>query len=226
MPCPGRMWTLSKRVRSSNVPLSFRAKRGICFFLFSAALLAAPAADIGRTTRVIRRADVLRGKSTIALKEQDGVAENDRIRTQSSGRVRAVLNDGSILNIGSSSLLTVRGAGETSRAGSLELSYGRLRAVVSAQAGKSFEVRTKTAVCGVLGTTLFIDSSQDLTRVANLSPEPGARVRVISTNPAVRGEVVLLPGQGTSVPAQGPPQPPRRWTLEEVQAANQDTQIP
>ena len=209
---------------------SFRAKRSRlagCFFICVAALLpAAPAADIGHTTRVIRRADVLRGKSTTALKEQEGVAENDRIRTQSSGRVRVVLNDGSILNIGSSSLLIVRGAAETTSAGVLELSYGRLRAVVAAQVGKNFEVRTRTAVCGVLGTTLFIDSSQDLTRVANLSEEPSARVRVTSTNPAARGEVVLLPGQGTSVPAQGPPQPPRRWTLEEVQAANQDTQIP
>ena len=87
-------------------------------------------------------------------------------------------------------------------------------------------MRTKTAVCGVLGTTLFVDSSLGLTRVANLSDEPGARVRVTSANPVVRSEVVLLPGQGTSVPAQGPPQPPRRWTVEEVQAANQDTQIP
>ena len=150
-----------------------------------------------------------------------------RIRTQSSGRARVVLNDGSILNIGSSSLLTVRGAEEATRAGSLELSYGLVRAVVTASVEqRSFQVRTSTAVCGVLGTTLFIDSSRDLTRVANLSEEPDARVRVVSTNPAVRGEVVLLPGQGTSVPAQGPPQPPRRWTVEEVQAANQDTQIP
>ena len=196
--------------------------------LCAAVLLpAAPPVDIGHTTRVIRRADLLRGKSTTALKEQDGVAENDRIRTQSSGRARVVLNDGSILNIGSNSLLTVRGSSEATRAGSLELTYGSLRALVTAAAGqRNFEVRTKTAVCGVPGTTLFVDSSQGLTRVANLSDEPDARVRVTSTNPAVRGEVVLLPGQGTSVPAQGPPRPPRRWTVEEVQAANLDTQIP
>ena len=196
--------------------------------LLLAFLAAPPAAGVGRATRVIPRADLLRGKSTLPLKEQDGVAENDRIRTQASGRARVVLNDGSILTIGASSLLAVRSAAEGTRAGSLELRYGRVRAFVTARTASqgAFEVRTSTAVLGVLGTTLFVDAAQDLTRVANLSDEPDARVRVTSTDPRAPGEVILLPGQGTSVPVRRPPEPPRKWTLEEVQAAKSDTDIP
>src|ERR1039458_6608038 len=121
----------------------------------TAAMWAAPA-GIGRATKVIRSADLLRGSATTKLKENDAVNENDRIRTQSSGRVRVVLNDGSILNVGQSSLLTVRATTATSRAGSLELAYGRVRAIVSPSKSPAspFEIRTATALCGVLGTTL------------------------------------------------------------------------
>ena len=193
----------------------------------TAAMWAAPA-GIGRATKVIRSADLLRGSATTKLKENDAVNENDRIRTQSSGRVRVVLNDGSILNVGQSSLLTVRATTATSRAGSLELAYGRVRAIVSPSKSPAspFEIRTATALCGVLGTTLFVDSSRDLTRIANLSDDATSRVRVVSTNPQAPGEVILLPGQGTSVPASRAPQPPRRWSPEEVRAANADTEIP
>ena len=73
----------------------------------------------GRVTRVIPRADLLRGRFGGLLKDNSEVAENDRIQTQSMGRARVVLNDGSILNVGSDSMLTIRGASQISRAGSL-----------------------------------------------------------------------------------------------------------
>src|SRR5258708_28133577 len=103
----------------------------------------APPPGIGKTTKVIKSADLLRGKAKRAMKENLDVEENDQIRTQSSGRVRVVLNDGSILNVGSSSLMTIRAATGTSRAGSLDLTYGRIRAVISSStAPNRFEVRT------------------------------------------------------------------------------------
>lgn len=191
-------------------------------------LFLAASDGIGRATRVVKTADLLHGKSTAPLKEQDAIAENDRIRTQSSGRARVVLTDGSILNVGASTLFTVKSATADSRAGSLEIAYGRIRAEIVARAAsqRSFEIRTSTAVCGVLGTTVFLDASRDLTRIANLSEDAASLVRVVSTDARAQGEVVLRPGEGTSVPARGAPQPPRRWSAEEVQAAQQDTLIP
>lgn len=192
-----------------------------------AVLLLAATEDMGRATRVVKTADLLRGKITTPLKEQDVIAENDRIRTQSSGRARVVLTDGSILNVGASTLFTVKSATATTRAGSLEMAYGRIRAeIVAMVANRRFEVRTSTAVCGVLGTTVFLDASRDLTRIANLSDDANSLVRVVSTDTRVTGDVVLRPGEGTSVPARGAPQPPRRWSVEEVRAAQQDTLVP
>lgn len=195
--------------------------------LVAVAIACAATTDIGNVTRVVRTADLLRGKSTTPIKEHDAVAENDRVRTQASGRARIVLRDGSIINIGSSTLFTVKGANEGSRAGSLEIAYGRIRAdVVASAGGGRYQIRTSTAVCGVLGTTVFVDASRDLTRVANLSDDPKSLVRVVSADAKTPGEVVLKPGEGTSVPVKGAPQPPRHWSPEEVLAAQQDTQIP
>lgn len=181
---------------------------------------------VGKVARLIPRADLTRAARTMRLNENDAVAENDRIRTAAGGRTRITLNDGSILNVGSASELVVKVTQGAGQASNLELRYGRVRAWVAARAGASpFQVRTQTAVCGVLGTTIFVDASRDLTRVANLSAEATARVRVISTNSAMAQEVILLPGEGTAVPSNRPPQPPRRWTREEMQSAYEDTDI-
>jgi len=191
-------------------------------------LLLTAADGIGSVTRVVKSADLLRGKGSAPLKEKDAIAENDRIRTQSSGRARVVLSDGSILNVGASTLFTVKSASPNTRAGSLEMAYGRIRAEIVARVSnqRSFEIRTSTAVCGVLGTTVFLDASRDLTRIANLSDDTTSLVRVVSTDARAQGEVTLRPGEGTSVPVRGAPQPPRRWSVEEVRAAQQDTLIP
>src|SRR5258706_12276856 len=83
-------------------------------------LLLAANEGMGRVTRVVKTVDLLRGKSSAALKEQDALAENDRIRTQSSGRARVVLTDGSILNVGASTLFTVKSESASTRGRSLE----------------------------------------------------------------------------------------------------------
>lgn len=195
--------------------------------LLVAAMAATDVPPAGKASRVIPRVDVVRAVKTLRLKENEPVVEADRIRTGAGGRTRILLNDGSILNIGSSSEMVVRSLQEPSRASTLELHYGRLRGVVTSRTGSgSFHIRTATAVCGVLGTTIFVDASRNLTRVANLSDEATARVRVTSANAGVTQEVVLAPGEGTAVPANRAPQPPRRWTREEMQAAYNDTNLP
>jgi ferric-dicitrate binding protein FerR (iron transport regulator) len=188
---------------------------------------AAPAA-IGKVTKVFKKTDLLRGKGKLDVAENIEVAENDQVRTQSNGRVRIVLNDGSILSVGQNSFLTVKASTAEGRAGSLDLRYGKVRAVVSASlAGATpYSIRTNTAVCGVLGTTVFVDATRGVTRVANLSDEPNSRVRVASSDPRAGGAVVLNPGEGTSVAAGRAPGPARRWSPEEVRAANGDTTIP
>lgn len=189
-------------------------KTRLILLLIAAAVLVAAAppnvTTTGRVTRVIPRADLLRGRFGGLLKDNAEVVENDRIQTQSMGRARVVLNDGSILNVGSDSCLTIRGSSESSRAGSLELRYGRIRAAVVSQTSASqFQVRTATAVAGVLGTDIYVEIDGQATHIVNISAEGSrSQVRVVNIDRRVRGEVVLDPGQGTMVMPGEPPIPP------------------
>src|SRR5258706_9136292 len=186
------------------------------------------AVEIGRATRVIPRADITRGGFSGLLQENAGVAENDRIQTQDGGRARVVLNDGSILNIGSKSALTIKNETRSSRAGSLEIAYGMVRAeVVGRLAARRFEIRTFTAVGGVLGTTVFVDATPGSTHIVNLSDAAsGSQVRVTSSNPRIRGHVVLNPGEGTIVEQGKPPVPPHAMGPEVTRQFVADTDIP
>jgi len=146
---------------------------------------------VGKATRLIPRANLTRAERTQQLQQNDGVAENDRVRTAAGGRARLELADGSLINVGSASELVVHAPTGATTATTLELHYGRVRAWVAPRTG-----------AGRL------------------------EVRVTSTDPAVTEEVILLPGEGTAVPTNRPPQPPRRWTQEEMQAGYEDTIIP
>ncbi|MBI4463712.1 MAG: FecR domain-containing protein [Acidobacteria bacterium] len=210
------------RMRAAAILLSC-----VGFGLLATLPSAAEVSEIGKVTRLIPRADLTRSAKTQRLQPNDPVVENDRVRTSSGGRARLALDGGSIVNVGSASELVVHLPAGSTQVSTLELRYGQIRAWVVEQTGAEvFQIRTNTAVLGVLGTTLFVDASRDLTRVANLSTEPASQVRVRSTDPTVTDEVILLPGEGTSVPTNRPPQPPRRWTQEEMQAGYEETDIP
>lgn len=94
-----------------------------------------------------------RGKSQLAA-PNDKVMWGDEIATDRGGRARIALDDGSILNVGSDSRLRVVQHDAANQRTQLQLAYGRLRtsAVRLARPGSSFEVRSPTAVAGVVGT--------------------------------------------------------------------------
>jgi ferric-dicitrate binding protein FerR (iron transport regulator) len=201
-----------------------------------AALLAAgpagpPTTDVGRVSRLLPKVELQRGRTKLVLKENDTVAEADKIKTEPRGRARIVLHDGSILNLGSGSQMEVKAAPQGSQVGQMLLTYGRIRASVVAAATASrspFEIRTKTAVCGVLGTDFFVDTRGGWTHVINISdPASGSRVRVANVNPRVRGEVTLNPGEGTVVRSGKPPdhphvmgEPARLAAIAQTEAGN------
>jgi len=99
------------------------------------------------------------------LKEE--VDWNDLLKTQSAGRMRVGLLDGSMLSVGSNSQLRVVQHDNKSQQTSLELGFGKLRSKVVkiTQPGGKYEVRTPHAVIGVIGTDFFLDVMQDRTRV-------------------------------------------------------------
>jgi hypothetical protein len=183
----------------------------------------------GRATRVISQVQLTHGRAKSSLNEMDPVAENDQIQTAAMGRARVVLWDGSILNVGASSQLTVKAAPAASQPAAIELAYGRVRAEVTKRmAGAAFEVRTSTAICGVLGTTLFVDhdSKKKFSHVINISPlDSGSQVKVRSADSKIPGEVTLNPGQGTLVYKGKAPSPPHVMGEPDRNTARVDTDV-
>ena len=106
-----------------------------------------------------------RNGADVAIRDQ--VQWNDELQTTSTGRLRVNLQDGSILSLGSNSQMRVVEHNPATQQTTLELLYGRLRSQVVklTQPNSRFEVRTPTAVAGVIGTDFVIIATADRTTV-------------------------------------------------------------
>ena len=145
------------------------------------------------------------------LKVHDGVLWEDTVRTLGNGRVRIALEDGSLINIGARSVMRITKHDAQSQQTEIELQLGKLRGQVVklSKPGASFQVKTNTAVIGVVGTILIIDALPKLTHVRCLE----GMVNVKNLNPAIAGETTLHAGEQTHVgagqaPAPAAPSPP------------------
>jgi ferric-dicitrate binding protein FerR (iron transport regulator) len=158
----------------------------------------------------------------IQLKVPDPVHWEDVVRTLKTGRVRIALLDGSFLNVGARSVMRIVKHDVQSQQTEVELQLGRLRGEVVkiTKPGGSFQVRTQTAVIGVVGTIFVIDAQARLTRVSCIQ---GA-LSVRNINPAIVGTATLQAGQSTMVPAGVAPASPvstvSRQLQQEVRQTN------
>lgn len=138
-----------------------------------------------------------------ALKVADSLVWEDTVRTLKTGRVRIALLDGSFLNVGARSVMKIVKHDAQTQQTQIELQLGRLRGEVVkiTKAGGGMQVRTQTAVIGVVGTILNIHALRNMTRVFCLD----GTVTVRNINPAILGEVTLHAGQVTAIPRGAPP---------------------
>ena len=106
-----------------------------------------------------------RNGATVLLK--DAVYWNDHLRTDTSGRLRVALRDGSSLSLGSESELVVVQHNPTSQQTTLQLLLGRIRekVVKLTQPGAKFETNTPQASLGVIGTDFYVEVTPDTTIV-------------------------------------------------------------
>jgi hypothetical protein len=97
-------------------------------------------------------------RNTQPAQAHDTLDWNDLLQTTPTGRLRAGLNDGSMLSLGSSSELRVVQHDAASQQTSLELDYGKLRnrVVKITQPNGKYEVKTPNAVIGVIGTDFYV----------------------------------------------------------------------
>jgi FecR-like protein len=125
------------------------------------------AQSAGKITAVVPIVDVVRGAKPVPASTSQQVFWGDIINTGHLARARVALNDGSILNVGSDSNLTITKHDATQQQTDLELNYGRVRAraVKLVKPDAHYEIRTPTGVAGVVGTDFEIQSDNDTTRV-------------------------------------------------------------
>lgn len=151
-------------------------------------------------------------KNEQATKAKDEVDWNDLLKTAANGRVRAGLDDGSILSVGSNSELRVLQHDAASQQTSLEMNAGRLRSKVVkiTQPNGKFEVHTPNAVIGVIGTDFYVQYENNKTTVicytgvVTVTPQGGAHTN--NSNASNAGNVVTLAaGQMVEVTTEIPP---------------------
>lgn len=153
-------------------------------------------------------------KNEQATKAKDELDWNDLLKTAASGRVRAGLDDGSILSVGSNSELRVLQHDAASQQTSLEMNAGRLRSKVVkiTQPNGKFEVHTPNAVIGVVGTDFYVEYGNNKTIVVcytgavTVTPQGGAHASNNSSNAATASNVVTLTaGQMVEITTEVPP---------------------
>jgi hypothetical protein len=106
----------------------------------------------------------------------------------------------------------------------LELTYGRVRASVTriTHPKGAFQIRTPTAVAGVMGTEEYVEASATQTTVIALG---GGKVTARSTDPRFPDLVVLEPGEASTVLLGQPPTPKRPATADELRCAIEETSL-
>lgn len=112
----------------------------------------------GEITRLIPAVTITRGASSMSAAEKTAVDWQDILNTQSGGRARVALDDGSLLNVGSESVVQVIKHDAAAQQTALELVSGKMR--VQAKKlnlpGAKFEVKTASGIAGVVGTDFYI----------------------------------------------------------------------
>ena len=112
----------------------------------------------GQISRAIPEVAIARGPQQLPAIVKTLVDWGDVVRTGDGGRARVALDDGSVLNVGSSSTLTVTQHNAAAQQTQIELTYGRVRSQVVKQSKPmaKFEVHTSVGVAGVVGTDFFL----------------------------------------------------------------------
>lgn len=172
------------------------------FFVLLMTAISALAQNAGKVAQVVPAGFIVHGAATTEAKPADPLAWNDILRTNDHGRMRIALDDGSMLSVGAKSELRIVKHDTTSNQTLIEMLYGKARAnvVPIKRTGGSFQVRTPTAVIGVLGTTVEIETVGSSTTLTG---------EVIENLPASRQNIAdlaqLAPG---AIPSKTDPDKP------------------
>ena len=175
----------------------------------------------GQVSRAIPEVAIARGSQNLTAAIRTVVDWGDVLRTGDGGRARIALDDGSVINVGSGSTFAVTQHDSAAQQTEIELTYGRVRAVVVKQSkpNAKFEVKTPVGVAGVVGTDFFLSYMNGLFQ---LIVYEGA-MRFCNLDGQC---VAVLAGQFATIrdPHQ-PPEPPAQATPSQLTEATNATTV-
>jgi hypothetical protein len=121
----------------------------------------------GKITGLVPIVNLIHEARTTPASTSATVYWGDIVNTGHLARARVALNDGSILNIGSDSNMTITQHDAAAQQTELELNYGRVRAKAAklVKPDAKFEIHTPTGVAGVVGTDWFMLYELHVTRI-------------------------------------------------------------
>jgi ferric-dicitrate binding protein FerR (iron transport regulator) len=165
--------------------------------------------------------DALVGECTVVRFGQSGASplavgaelyEGDRLRTEAGARLRLAFIDGTVVQLGESTDLVLDwflvAPDVNTQNVLLRVSSGIFRVILELVLPRAaFEVQTSTAVATVRGTDWISEATPAATATVALE----GQVAIRNIQPAIPGEVVLGPGEGTTVNAGAPPGPVTVW---------------
>jgi hypothetical protein len=196
-------------------PYRALAAFALSFVLVTMMAAAAAAQVVGRVATLDGTVEIDRAGTTLVAAAGLDVEKGDVVRTRSGGRIRLLLLDDTVVNLGASSTLTldeqVLGDGATPPQSMLQLLGGKVRVLVSevyAQPDAEFEVKTLTAVSGVRGTEFVVtyDAALQATEVIGIS----GKVEVNGFADLESRGVFVQAREVTRVDEDGVPSPPQR----------------
>jgi ferric-dicitrate binding protein FerR (iron transport regulator) len=171
-------------------------------------------ASIGTVDALVGDCTVIRfgqsGVSALAVGAQ--LYEGDRIQTEAGARLRLAFVDGTVVQLGESTDLVLDwflvAPDVNTQNVLLRVSSGIFRVILELVLPRAaFEVQTATAVASVRGTDWISEATPEATATVALE----GQVAIRNVQPAIPGEVVLGPGEGTTVNAGAPPTAPTVW---------------
>lgn len=121
----------------------------------------------GSISLILPKVELVRGAQNIAVQPPAPVYWGDVVNTAHMARARVKLDDGSVLNVGSDSSLTVVKHDASQQQTQIDVTYGEVRSKVVhlVKPASSFQIRTPTGVAGVVGTDFYMAYNNSITRL-------------------------------------------------------------
>lgn len=186
-------------LRGLFVPGAAAAVRRLACFLISAFLLCGLGvfSDAAKITDTWGKVEVKYQGSEEWLRVEGSrtIKTGDSVKTNWRGKARMYLEDGSRVEVGNSSSVTLDADAAGGANTTLKLGLGRLKAWVK-KAQRKFEVRTPSAVCAVRGTEFEVETDGRKTSVDLVTG-------LLAVSDNAGRETVLKDGQHVNVDERG-----------------------